>query len=90
MDFLPAVSSLKILTSSISFRLACTTTLSSCSFFNTLTFRWGLQMERTLDRNGFLEMFEEQEDNRSSKEKNNSVLIMNKGTFQDRKTKGDF
>ena len=47
-------------------------------------------MERTLDRNGFLEMFEEQEDNRSSKEKNNSVLIMNKGTFQDGKTKGDF
>ena len=47
-------------------------------------------MERTLDRNGFLEMFEEQEDNRSSKEKNNSVLIMNKGKFQDGKTKGDF
>lgn len=61
MDCFPAVSSLKIFTSSISFRLACRTTISSCSFFNTLAFGWGLEMERTLESNVFPEMFEEQD-----------------------------
>ena len=68
MDCFPAVSSLKIFTSSISFRLACRTTTSSCGFFNTLAFGWGLEMERTLESNVFPEMFEEQ-DIRSSKVK---------------------
>ena len=80
MDCFPAVSSLKIFTSSISFRLACRTTTSSCGFFNTLAFGWGLEMERTLESNVFPEMFEEQ-DIRS---------FHDRGTFQEGKRKGGF
>ena len=57
MDCFPAVSSLKIFTSSISFRLACRTTTSSCGFFNALAFGWGLEMERTLERNRTFDLF---------------------------------
>ena len=47
-------------------------------------------MESTLDRNGFLEMFEEQEDNRSSKEKIIAYWSWIKVRFRMEKQKGIF